>query len=360
VKNLAQSISCVDLFCGAGGLSRGLKDGGVDVVAGIDLDPSCEFPYEFNNGAKFIGVDVRKFSADKLASLYPKNSLRLLAGCAPCQPFSTYSQGRDTSSDSKWGLLKSFGRLVAQVKPDLVTMENVPQLPNHSVFYQFLKAFDDYHVWYDVVDCPQYGIPQRRKRLVLLASRLGQIELLPPTHSEDEYITVDAVIGKLPSLRAGETDPKDPLHTAAKLSPLNLQRIRQSKPGGTWRDWNKELVAECHRKDSGRSYSGVYGRMEWNKTAPTMTTLCYGFGNGRFGHPEQDRGITLREAAMFQTFPRDYKFTPPDKRVEFRTVGRLIGNAVPVRLGEVIALSLKAHVESLKKGKRPKKGRAKT
>jgi DNA (cytosine-5)-methyltransferase 1 len=250
--------------------------------------------------------------------------------------------------------------LVAQVKPDLVTMENVPQLPNHSVFYQFLKAFDDYHVWYDVVDCPQYGIPQRRKRLVLLASRLGQIELLPPTHSEDEYVTVDAVIGKLPSLRAGETDPKDPLHTAAKLSPLNLQRIRQSKPGGTWRDWNKELVAECHRKDSGRSYSGVYGRMEWNKTAPTMTTLCYGFGNGRFGHPEQDRGITLREAAMFQTFPRDYKFTPPDKRVEFRTVGRLIGNAVPVRLGEVIALSLKAHVESLKKGKRPKKGRAKT
>lgn len=129
------------------------------------------------------------------------------------------------------------------------------------------------------------------------------------------------------------------------MSEINLKRIRASKPGGTWRDWPKKLVADCHKEGSGKTYPSVYGRMEWNKPAPTMTTQCYGYGNGRFGHPEQDRAISLREAAVIQGFPRDYKFIERGASVEFRTLGRMIGNAVPVGLGQAIAKSIKAHLE---------------
>ena len=348
------AISCVDLFCGAGGLTKGLQNGGVRVVAGVDLDPACKYPYEANNKAKFLELDVQTLSGAQLDGLFPDQGLRLLAGCAPCQPFSTYSQGRDTSKDSKWGLLKSFARLVAESQPDLVTMENVPQLPRHAVFQEFLEAFEGYHVWYGVVDCRQYGIPQRRKRLVLLASRLGPIELIAPTHDVDDYVTVKSVIGKLPKLKSGGVDSKDPMHIASRLSPLNMKRIKQSKPGGTWRDWDDDLVAACHKKVTGQTYPGVYGRMEWDKVAPTMTTLCYGYGNGRFGHPTQDRAISLREAAMFQTFPRDYKFVAPGNQIEFRKIGRLIGNAVPVRLGEVVAMSVTEHLKAVSKAARAK------
>lgn len=341
-------IACVDLFCGAGGLTHGLKRKGVQVRAGIDVDPACRFPYEQNNdNAKFLELDVEALRASDLLRHFPKSKFSLLAGCAPCQPFSTYAKGRDTSQDSKWGLLKSFGRLVKEIQPDLVTMENVPQLPTHSVFDEFLKAFDGYETWYGVVDCRRYGIPQRRRRLVLLASKFGPIKLIAPTH-DTKQITVADTIRSLPQLHAGQADPKDALHTAASLSELNLKRIRQSRPGGTWSDWDDELVAQCHREKSGKSFGSVYGRMRWDEPAPTMTTLCYGFGNGRFGHPEQDRAISLREAAMFQTFPRSYQFVEKGDPVHFKIVGRLIGNAVPVRLGEVIALSLKKHLEDLK------------
>lgn len=340
-------ISCVDLFCGAGGLTKGLQNGGVRVVTGVDVDPACKYPYEANNKAKFLELDVQALSGAELSRLFPSQGIRLLAGCAPCQPFSSYSQGRDTTKDSKWGLLRSFARLVSESQPELVTMENVPQLPRHAVFHEFLEAFGGYYVWHGVVDCRQYGIPQRRKRLVLLASRHGPIELIGPTHDSRSYVTVREVISNLPKLKSGGVDPIDPMHTASRLSPLNMRRIKQSKPGGTWRDWDEDLVAACHKKESGQTYPGVYGRMEWDSVAPTMTTLCYGYGNGRFGHPVQDRAISLREAAMFQTFPRDYRFVEPGSEIEFRKIGRLIGNAVPVRLGEVIAMSLKAHLKSV-------------
>lgn len=349
------SVTCVDLFCGAGGLSNGLLKGGVQVAAGIDVDGACKFAYEHNNKAKFLNIDVEQLTGDTLQDFFPENGYRLLAGCAPCQPFSTYSQGRDTTSDKKWGLLRSFARLVKELQPEFVTMENVAQLPKHTVFEEFLECFKGYHVWHDVVNCPEYGIPQRRKRLVLLASRLGPISLIPPTH-KGRLVTVEKAIARLPPLKAGEADPRDPLHTASRLSPLNLRRIKQSIPGGTWRDWAPELIAECHRRESGSTYPGVYGRMEWDKPSPTMTTLCYGYGNGRFGHPEQDRAISLREAAIFQTFPRNYKFTAPGQPIEFRTIGRMIGNAVPVRLGEVIAKSIEIHIREIrsKSGRRTK------
>ncbi len=339
------AITCVDLFCGLGGLTHGLIRKGIKVVRGIDTDARCRFSYESNNGTVFIRQDVRDLSAAELTGMFGDAKLRFLAGCAPCQPFSTYSRrGRQDRKDTKWNLVSDFGRLVRETQPELVTMENVPQLTGHAVFHDFLESLEGYSTWFRVVDCASYGIPQTRKRLVLLASRLGPVRLMSPALSERCHRTVRGAIFHLPPLRAGEADPDDALHAACSLSELNLRRIRSSKPGGTWRDWDDSLLAECHRRKSGQTYPSVYGRMEWDRPAPTVTTQCFGFGNGRFGHPEQDRAISLREAAILQTFPDDYRFLAPRERVRFNILGRLIGNAVPVRLGEVIAESLVEHV----------------
>ena len=142
----------------------------------------------------------------------------------------------------------------------------------------------------------------------------------------------------------GQVDAIDPLHRASRLSETNLRRITASKPGGTWRDWADDLVASCHKATTGDGYSSVYGRMDWSRPAPTITTQFYGFGSGRFGHPQQNRALSLREGALLQGFPKDYAFCDPGKRVEFTTVGRLIGNAVPVRLSSAIARAVKRHL----------------
>lgn len=347
-------IACVDVFCGLGGLTHGLARGGVRVVAGIDVDPECRFPYEANNEAHFLELDVRKISGDQLRAFWGDEQYSLLAGCAPCQPFSTYGRqkGKEPSSKKKWDLVADFGRLVREAEPDFITMENVPQLVSHEVFSDFLSGLTGHHVWWDVVDCVTYGVPQTRKRLVLLASRIGPIELIRPDPLIDEQAakpTVRNAISGLTRLRAGESDPGDALHAACRLSDINLRRIRASIPGKTWREWNPELVAECHSKSSGETYPGVYGRMEWDEPAPTITTQSFGYGNGRFGHPEQDRAITLREAAILQTFPASYRFLPDGEKVRFSVLGRLIGNAVPVRIGEAVAQSLFHHLSQQNK-----------
>ncbi|NEO97666.1 MAG: DNA cytosine methyltransferase [Symploca sp. SIO2E9] len=345
-NNVDKSIYGIDLFCGVGGLTHGLIKGGVRVIAGVDLERQCSFPYEKNNDSIFIERDVSQLTGNDLANIFGDSQLRLLAGCAPCQPFSTYSlKGRRVRNDTKWGLVSDFGRLVKETQPDFVTMENVPQLLDHQVFKDFLKDLKGYEIWYRIVDCVHYGVPQTRRRLVLIASRLGTIELLPPNLSENHHATVRQAISNLPALTAGCSDPNDPLHTASSLSELNLRRIKASKPGGTWRDWDESLLAKCHRKKSGQTYPSVYGRMKWDAPSPTITTQCFGYGNGRFGHPEQDRAISLREAAILQTFPEDYCFLAPEEKVRFNRLGRLIGNAVPVRIGEVIAQSLLAHLQ---------------
>lgn len=336
-------ISCVDLFCGVGGLTHGLAESGVEVVAGFDIDENCRFPYEANNKANFIEKDVSKLSGKDILSYWQPNSITLLAGCAPCQPFSTYSSSsRKSKTDEKWELVSHFARLVEETRPHLVTMENVPQLVNHEVFEEFLKPLSEYYVWYGIVDCSELGIPQTRKRLVLLASRIGPIELCKDRQSQPA--TVEMTISNLPPLSAGEFDPRDPLHHACRLSPINLKRIRSSRPGGTWRDWPEALRANCHKASSGETYPSVYGRMKWESPAPTITTQCFGYGNGRFGHPEQDRAITLREAAMLQTFPRKYKFLKVGQKAVFSVMGRLIGNAVPVQLGNIIGKTFVKHL----------------
>ena len=220
-------------------------------------------------------------------------------------------------------------------------MENVPPLAKQPVFEKFLSGLSGY--WYDwgIVQCENIGLPQTRKRLVLVASKLGPIAV---PKFDKAKTTVRQAIEDLPPIMAGETDIGDRLHRASKLSEKNLERIRHSKPGGTWRDWPENIRAKCHTKSSGLTYPSVYGRMEWDKPAPTITTQCFGYGNGRFGHPVQDRAISLREAAMLQGFPRDYSFLPSTESVSFAKLGKLIGNAVPVALGEAIGEVLLAHV----------------
>lgn len=341
------NITAIDLFCGAGGLTHGLLKSKVNVVAGFDIEESCRYAYEKNNkGAKFFNQDVSTLSSEEVASLYPEGHIKLLAGCAPCQPFSSYSQGRDTRKDKKWPLLYAFSRLIREVAPELVTMENVPDVTKHQVYHDFVTELKmlGYHVWAERVFCPAYGMPQSRKRHVLLASKIGKIELIKPTRKPENYTTVRDAIGALPPISAGEQHVKDPLHMSAGLSELNLERIKISKPGGSWADWPVELRAKCHQKESGRTYGGVYARMSWDKPSPTMTTQCFGFGNGRFGHPTQDRAISLREAAMLQTFPKSYKFTSSKQKLQISVVGKMIGNAVPVDLGKVIGRSLIKHV----------------
>ena len=277
--------------------------------------------------------------------------MKILAGCAPCQPFSKHTQkNKDREKDEKWGLLYQFLDLITKIRPEIVSMENVPQITKQKVFKDFVNSLEsqNYNVSWELVYCPDYGIPQTRTRMVLLASILGDIKLIPRTHSPSNYRTVRSVIENLEPLCDGGISDKDCMHRSPKLSPLNKERIRQSVPGGTWRDWDRTIVASCHSKSSGRTYSSVYSRMEWDKPAPTITTQFYGFGTGRFGHPEQDRALSFREGALLQTFPKTYKFY--DKRESFSgaLLGTHIGNAVPVRLGTIIGKSIIKHVEIYK------------
>lgn len=342
-------IEAVDLFCGVGGLTKGLENAGVDVKLGVDIDPACEYPYTANNKSKFLLKSIENLKASELAGAFGKDCVRLLAGCAPCQTFSTYNQ-KAKPSDRRWFLLRHFSELVKKLLPELVTMENVPKLQKQGVFREFVGELESsgYQVDHRVVNCYEYGLPQHRPRLVLLASRLGPINLLTPKQLRWRTYTVRDKIGGLPPLEAGDMAKKDPLHQASSLSDLNLRRIRASFPGGTWRDWDDDLVADCHKKSTGKTYPSVYGRMCWSEPAPTITTQFFGFGNGRFGHPEQDRAISLREGAILQSFPKSYKFIAPGKPIHIKVVGRLIGNAVPVKLGKAIGRSMLKHIEQLR------------
>jgi DNA (cytosine-5)-methyltransferase 1 len=303
------NIAVIDLFCGIGGLSYGFVMENFDVISGYDNDISCKYIYETNNKAIFHTEDVSQLSGEKIKQEFG-SKLKILVGCAPCQPFSSYSFKVKKKDEKKLNLLYSFARLIEEVQPTVVSMENVPQLVNTHIFKDFYNKMIElkYKVSFQIVFCPDYGIPQRRKRLVLLASQLGDISLISKTHLPENYVTVKDTIGNLKPVNAGEFDTNDPFHRARKLSDLNLQRIKKTKEGSSWKSWSQDLVLDCFKKPSGKSYGSVYGRMKWNELAPTMTTHCTGLGNGRFGHPEQDRAITLREAALFQTFPLKYKF----------------------------------------------------
>jgi len=340
-----KKIEVIDLFSGVGGLTYGLRKSGLSVLAGLDNDDSCAYAYEKNNAAKFISADISKFDFEELNKIYSKGSIRVLVGCAPCQPFSSHAfKLRKKVRDERWNLLDHFVRGIKVVKPDIVSMENVRGVTKTDVFKNFVSELEKlgYKVDWKVVYTPKYGVPQNRSRLILLASKFGEISIPKETHAKDNYITVSDVIRELPKIDAGEVLKQDYLHKSKKLKPINQKRIIQSKPGGTWRDWNKKLLPNCYKKDSGQTYTSVYGRMKWNDVSPTITTQFTSYGSGRFGHPEQNRALSIREGALLQTFPISYDFGdfPATKLI------RHIGNAVPPQLGVAIGKQIKEHVKN--------------
>ncbi len=342
-------LAAIDLFCGVGGLTYGLKQAGIKVSMGVDIDHECKYAYEANNrDARFVHKDIRMLPAENLKLYFSDKSINVLVGCAPCQPFSTHTQkNKNRSKDEKWFLLLEFMRIVKGTFPTIISVENVPQIIKYELFQLFVSELESlgYFVSYQIVSCPEYGIPQIRKRMVLLASKLGEINLVPPTHTKENYVTVSKTIKGLPPVNAGGRCKQDTLHIAQSLSELNLKRIRNSKPGGSWRDWDKGLQLKCHKKESGRKYSAVYGRMSWDAPAPTITTQFHTYGTGRFGHPAQDRALTIREGALIQTFPRSYKFLKKNETPVIKKLGVHIGNAVPVKLAKVIGKSIIKHCE---------------
>ena len=249
------AVRAVDIFCGAGGLTYGLRQAGIQVVEGVDLNEDCRYAYEFNNNARFVHKNIINYMAENIDSALAGSKVKILVGCAPCQPFSAYTQGPRRKHKDKWVLLDRFGELARDSQPDIVSMENVVPLADTDRFRLFeielTKA--GYQVHHRIVDCRHYGAPQKRRRLVLLASRHGKINLIAPTHpSEADWKTVREAIGEMPYLNAGEADPTDPLHRTSRLSEVNTQRIVASKPGGTWRDWPDHLRAVCHTKRQAR------------------------------------------------------------------------------------------------------------
>lgn len=344
---MAVKHSVVDLFCGVGGLTQGFKLEKFKVVGGYDIDKSCQYAYEMNNKVPFFAEDLNLLPSKQIDCLFIKNTTKILVGCAPCQAFSTYSQ--KYKNNDKWRMLYSFGRIIDEIKPEIISMENVPNLKNYAngkVLDDFLEVLkrNEYYITWKIVDSSDYGVPQSRKRLILFASKLGEVKFLKPTH-KNKKVTVYETIGHLPPIKDGETHSDDLIHRARKLSTQNKERIKATPYGGGWKNWPEALKLDCHKKESGKTFSSVYGRMRWEGIAPTMTTQCTGLGNGRFGHPEQNRAISLREAALLQTFPETYEFFNPNEEMSTPKVEMHIGNAVPVLLGKMIARTIRKHLK---------------
>lgn len=331
-------MNAVDFFCGGGGMTRGLLNAGIEVQFGLDFNPACHDTYEHNNGIPYLCRDITEVTAAELTENYPillDNNDLLLVGCAPCQPFS--NQRRSAHEHVAVNLLDEFGRLVHDLEPSCVLVENVPgiQKRGQEVFERFLTLLEEmhYNVFYDVVNAANYGVPQKRKRLILIASTEFVPERPPFTHGEGllPYATVRNAIERFPAIKAGENNDAFFNHCSSALSQLNLDRIAATPhDGGSRVDWPQNLVLNCHNNGH-RGHTDVYGRMQWDEVAPTLTSKCFSLSNGRFGHPEQDRAISLREAASIQSFPDDYQFFG-----SVQEIGKQIGNAVPVLLAQCV------------------------
>ena len=346
------SVKVFDFFSGCGGASRGFQDAGMDVVFALDFDSDAGNTFELNfPAATFEPTDIRDTSCDVVHELVAKQRPNpiLFCGCAPCQPFTRQNTTRpQPDRDERVPLLLEFLRFIRRSEPDIVFVENVPGIQNVSPDSEplsgFLRGLKDAgypEPTHDSVSLKRYGVPQGRRRFLLLASRHGRLGLPDETHGpatdNPDFSTVRDWIGDLPELATGKKHPEIPDHRAAGLSALNLKRIRATREGGGNRDWPADLQLTCHQGATG--YSDVYGRMSWDRPASGLTTRCISYSNGRFGHPEQDRAISVREAACLQTFPMDFRFSgsPTSK-------ARQIGNAVPVRLATVVGHHVAKHL----------------
>lgn len=338
-----KKIKVFDFFSGCGGTSQGFKQAGFDVVFGLDFDhdAACSFKLNFPNSA-FINADIRSLEIDFIKELVNSNehSFTLFSGCAPCQPYSKQNLNKK-EDDPRLDLLSEFGRFVKHYLPDFVFIENVPGMQkfnkNEGSFKLFIQMLSDYgyNVDFGILPAAWFGVPQTRERLVLLAAKDFKVTLPIKTHGNNQspYSTVRDWIGTLPPISAGEAHPTISDHVSARLSDLNLQRIKSTKEGGGRESWPDHLVLECHRKHKG--HSDVYGRLAWDKLASGLTTRCISYSNGRFGHPEQNRAISLREAACLQTFPQDYIFSG-----SLNSRAKQIGNAVPPKMAEAIGYQI--------------------
>jgi DNA (cytosine-5)-methyltransferase 1 len=317
------------------------------ILGGLDLDGEAAATYRLNfPEASFIERDicaVEPFEVSDAMTRSPGSRL-LLSACAPCQPYTNFHRKSSTRAEQRTLLLRLLP-FIDCLEPDFVFVENVPGLhkvPGASTFNRFVAALRrrDFQVTWKIVDCRGYGVPQRRRRLVLLASALGVLTVPSATHGRAPGLrrpsTVNDWIGHFPPIADGEAHAEIPNHQAAKLTDLNLRRIRATPLGGGRADWPEALQLDCHRQH--RGHSDVYGRMSWDGAAPVLTTKCTSLSNGRYGHPEQHRPISVREAAALQTFPDDFRFVG-----RIKSATRQVGNAVPVLLAQAVGEAIVTH-----------------
>ena len=338
-------LKAVDFFSGAGGLTNGLKAAGIDVIAGVDIDSSCKETFEFNNdGAVFLERDITNYSPKELArdlGIGKKDNSMVFAGCAPCQFWSVIQTSKEKSKKTK-NLILDFQKFVEYFTPGFVVVENVPGISSkpESPMGKFIQALEDmdYSVECGVTDMSLYGVPQKRRRFTLLASRVSEITLPEPT---SERATVREFLGTkngFPKILAGRRDKTEFLHTSASLSDKNLKRLRKTpKNGGDRSGWQNDetLQIPCYASGEKKFYD-TYGRMWWDRPAPTITTKFFSISCGRFAHPEEDRAISLREGAILQTFPKDYRFVSGS----MGSIAKMIGNAVPPAFAKIIGKQL--------------------
>lgn len=352
--DLRRPIKVFDFFAGCGGASAGLRTAGLEIALGLDNDVDAARTFQTNfPEAEFVCADIEDVPEDSLDRVVGRwiDHPLLFNACAPCQLFSRQRRGTTAPDDARLALLNYLLPFVRRYQPELIFAENVPGLRDGSagreVFLGFTRELQalGYETSHKVVRSQDYGVPQRRARLVLLASRIGRIEFPLKTHGPGTrratYATVADWIGELPEISAGETHPFVPNHRAAGLSPTNLQRIRATPPGGGWRNLPLRLLPES-RKSGFAGFTDVYGRLRWDAQAPALTTRCISYSNGRFGHPSQDRAISVREAACLQTFPLDFVFTG-----SLNSQARQVGNAVPVLLAQQLGRCFVAHLSEI-------------
>jgi DNA (cytosine-5)-methyltransferase 1 len=332
--------TAIDLFCGAGGTTQGLRDAGFDVVAAIENDQPAANSYAKNHpDTELLVRDIRRVQAPALARrLGLAQPLDLLTACPPCQPFSTLGSG--DSSDPRNALVSSVGRFVAALMPRAILLENVPGLRKEPRFLALVAELDrDYALSEYVVQATDFGVPQSRRRIILLGIRRSLNpnlpkdlkKMIPGSFDASPRVAADAL-----AMARGLTATADPLHRARTPKPKTLRRIRAVKPGGGRLQLPKELELECHSRLGQKHATSSYGRIDPTKPAPTMTTRCTTPSCGRFIHPTKQRGLTLREAALIQTFPLPYSFVGTYGDIE-----RQIGNAVPPKLAEALGVVVK-------------------
>lgn len=346
-------MKAIDFFCGGGGMTCGLRQAGIDVIAGVDFDIDAKETYETNNrGAKFVYADVNKLETDyfeREMDVHRNDDELILAGCSPCQFYSIIRSSKEKSKASK-DLLLQFQRFIEYYNPGYVLVENVPGIITNkeSVLPQFLEFLENHGYGapnsrtckYEVINMSDFGVPQNRRRFSLIANRLGREVRLPEKSAHKR--TVRDAIGnneRFAPIEAGHRDEnKRRNHSAINMSPLNLERLSRTPHNGgsrlAWSD-DERLQLNCY-KGKDKSFCDVYGRIHWDLPSPTITTKFLSISNGRFGHPEQNRGLSVREGAALQSFPMGYVF----KTESLGTAAKLIGNAVPPKyarkLGEVI------------------------